>query len=381
VAGAVVGTGSGLAIAVAAHTVVNARLLRRPASRPPETGTRLAVLVPARDEAPRIAALLHDLRAQRGVPGMTVTVLDDGSADGTAAVATGAAAGDPRIRVAAGHGRPPPGWLGKPAACDRLSRLAPPDADVLVFLDADVRLRPDALAAAAELLARSGLDLVCPWPRQLAAGPAERLVQPLLPWSWLATLPLRLAEQSPRPALSAANGQFLVVRAEAYRRAGGHAAVAGAVLEDLELLRAVKRAGGRGGPVNGSAIATCRMYAGAGPLRAGYRKSLWTAFGPPPAAAGLFTVLAVAFVLPAVAALAGRGRVRALGLAGYAAGVASRAVAARTFGTPGWPDAAAHPLSVLALAALTADSWLGHRRGTLTWKGRALPGARARRRP
>ncbi|HEY2723664.1 MAG TPA: glycosyltransferase family A protein [Pseudonocardiaceae bacterium] len=370
---AAVGLGSTLALLGAVHGAVNVRALRVPSPAPPPTDTRVAVLVPARDEEHTIAALLADLRAQQGVRHLTVTVLDDDSGDDTVAAARRAAGADPRIRVVRGTGDPAPGWLGKPAACHRLAHLAPPDAEILVFLDADVRLAPHAVAAAVDLLARSGLDLICPWPAQLAGSAAERLVQPLLQWSWLTTLPLRIAERSPRPALAAANGQFLVVRTGAYHAAGGHAGVAAEVLEDIALLRAVKRTGGTGGPAAGATLARCRMYADAAQLRTGYGKSLWAAFGSAGGAAAALGLLALAYLLPAAAMVAGTGGTRLLGTAGYAAAVASRIVAARATGGRWWPDALAHPLSVAALGALTAESLYRHRRGTLTWKGRTLP--------
>ncbi|WP_345714047.1 glycosyltransferase, partial [Kineococcus glutinatus] len=178
----------------------------------------------------------------------------------------------------------------KAHACAQLAAAA--RGDVLVLVDADVTLAPHAVAAAVDLLCRSGLDLVSPYPRQVAATAAERLVQPLLQWSWLTTLPLRTAETSRRPSLSAANGQFLVVDAAALRRAGGFAAVRSAVLDDVALVRAVKAAGGRGGVADGTALATCRMYEGWAALREGYAKSLWSAFGPPPAAAAVAAALA-----------------------------------------------------------------------------------------
>ncbi|MGH4023575.1 MAG: glycosyltransferase family 2 protein, partial [Pseudonocardiaceae bacterium] len=288
---AAVRLGTLLAFLGAGHAVCNVRALRTPRADPPATPTPIAVLVPARDEKHSVPLLLADLRAQRGVPALTVIVLDDASTDGTEQAARDAAAGDPRVRVVRTIGEPPPGWLGKPAACHRLAGFAPADTEILVFLDADVRLAPHALAAAADLLQRCGLDLICPWPRQLADSAPERLVQPLLQWSWLTTLPLRLAERSPRPALTAANGQFLMVRAAAYRTAGGHATVAGDVLEDIALLRAVKRTGGTGGPVDGSTLARCRMYDGGTSLRAGYLKSLWSAFGSTRGTAGVLSLL------------------------------------------------------------------------------------------
>ena len=165
-----------------------------------------------------------------------------------------------------------------------------------------------------------------------ATTSAERLVQPLAPWLWATTLPLRLAERSPRPSLAAATGQFLVLTGRGYRRAGGHAAVRGEVIEDIALLRAVKRAGGRGGPVDGSRLAACRMYDGWAELRDGYTKSLWGAVGGSPAAsAAAAAALTAVWVLPPVAALRGS---RA-GLAGYAAGVAGRALVAAAHGQPG----------------------------------------------
>ena len=194
-------------------------------------------------------------------------------------------------------------------------------------------------------------------------------MQPLSPWLWATTLPLRLAERSARPSLAAANGQFLVVSTAAYRRAGGHGAVRGEVLEDVALLRAVKRAGGRGGPVDGSRLAACRMYDGWPALRDGYAKSLWAAVGGSPAASVAAAVALNAIgVVPAVAALRGSPA----GLAGYAAGVAGRAVSAAATGSRVWPDALAHPLSLLAFDLLLTRSVAGHRRGTLTWRGRPV---------
>ena len=207
-------------------------------------------------------------------------------------------------------------------------------------------------------------------PRQEASTASERLIQPLLQWSWLSFLPLRLAERSARPSLGAANGQFLAVRRAAYERAGGHGAVRAEVLDDLALLRAIKAVGGRGGAIDGTALATCRMYRTGAELRDGYRKSLWSAFGSPAGAAAAISLLMVGYVFPPLAALRGSR----VGAVGYAAAVAGRAVAARRTGGRVWPDAAAHPLSIGYLAALTVQSLARRRRGALTWRGRRIGG-------
>lgn len=345
------------AAALAAHAALNSWLLRVPTAT--RTGLRVSVLLPVRDEAHRVEPCLRALLGQQGVD-LEIVVLDDGSTDGTAEVVRTVVDGDPRVRLLSG--RPlAPGWLGKPHACQQLADVAAPGSEVLVFVDADVVLAPHAVAATVGLLEQTGLDLLCPYPRQEAPG-ATALVQPLLQWSWLSFLPLRLAERSSRPSLSAANGQLLAVRRDAYDRAGGHAAVRDAVVEDVELLRSLKRTGGSGGVCDGTALATTRMYDGWDELVAGYTKSLWTL---PPATVALLVLL---YVVPPVAALRGSRP----GALGYAAGVAGRVITARRTGSRPLPASLAHPVSVAAFAGLAVRSRVARRRGTLAWKGRLL---------
>jgi hypothetical protein len=359
---------AGLSVAGALHAVLNMALLRRPPADPSPVRRPVTVVVPARDEEDQIGGCLTALLDQRGLADLRVVVVDDGSTDGTADVVR--SFDDPRVRLFAAD-PPPAGWLGKPHACASGVAAAPATAAdaLLVFVDADVRLFPDAVAGAVAVLERHGLDLVSPWPRPLAVGAAERLVQPLAPWLWATTLPLRLAERSPRPSLAAANGQFLVVTRSGYDRAGGHAAVRDEVLEDIALLRAVKRSGGRGVPVDGSRLAACRMYDGWPAVRDGYAKSLWSAVGGRPAAsAAAAAALTAVWVVPPLAALRGS---RA-GLVGWLAGAAGRAVVAAVTGGRIWPDALAHPASILVFDVLMVRSVVGHRRGRLSWRGRPL---------
>ena len=109
------------------------------------------------------------------------------------------------------------------------------------------------------------------------------------------------------------------------------------------------------------------MYTGWAELRDGYGKSLWTAFGGPSGSAGVLAVLALAYVVPFVAALRGSR----VGLVGYLAGVLGRVIAARRTGGRA-ADALAHPLSIAVLGYLTVRSHVQHARGSLRWKGRRL---------
>jgi len=352
--------------ALTAHTLVNLRALRIPPADPDETRERVSVLLPVRDEESRVGACLASLLDQIRVPDLEILVLDDGSRDATADVVRALAHRDPRVRLITGAPLPA-GWLGKPHACQQLADAA--TGSVLLFVDADVVLAPHAVAATTALMRSARLDLVCPYPRQIAETWSERLAQPLLQWSWLTTLPLRTAETSRRASLTAANGQLMAVDVGAYRRAGGHAAVRDRVLDDVALARAVKAVGGRGGVSDGTHLATCRMYEDWPQLRAGYTKSLWSAFGSPAGAAAVIAGLGVLYVVPPLAAL--RGSV--VGLAGYGAAVAGRYLVAERTGGRSVPDALAHPASIALLGWLTAASWRGRSRGGLQWKGRDLP--------
>lgn len=347
--------------ALVVHCAINAALLAR-VPRGAVVTERVSILLPVRDEVVNVQRSLPALLAQRGLGNVEVIVCDDGSSDGTAeAVRT--VAGDGARLV----GAPPlpAGWLGKPHACATLAETA--QGDVFVFVDADVVLTPDAVAAAVALMRSTGWQFVSPYPRQEARTWLERLAQPLLTWSWLTFLPLRLSASSSRPSLVAANGQFLVVDAAAYRRAGGHAAVRDDVVDDVALARRLRSIGATGGFADGSAVATCRMYDGARALVDGYAKSLWIAFGSPAAAVGVVAGVTMLWVVPWLLLIA-----TPLAWPAAVAGPVTRLVAAVRTGNRPVVDALAHPLSVLAFGALVVVSLRRRATGSLSWKSRSL---------
>jgi Glycosyltransferase like family 2 len=358
---------------LSAHTLLNRRFLRRPRLDAPEITESVTVCIPARNEASNIEACVRSVLRSTGVPRLNVLVLDDGSTDETAPIVSRIAELDQRLTLLVGTVPVPDGWIGKTNASQQLWQQT--TCTYVVFVDADVRLEPVALRASVDLLEQTKLDLVSPYPKQIAITVGERLVQPLLQWLWLTFLPLRIAERTKPASMVAANGQFMVARRSALAAVGGFEQVCGEVLDDVALGRVLKRAGYRVTVVDGTELATCRMYTSWSDLRDGYTKNLWSATGSPAGAMAIGSMLAAAYVIPPIAgifgAVTGRRRLGAIGLAGSVAGVTGRVISART--TAGRvSDSVTQPLSIAALLGLIARSWRHHHRGLITWKGRAL---------
>jgi hypothetical protein len=115
------------------------------------------------------------------------------------------------------------------------------------------------------------------------------------------------------------------------------------------------------------------MYDGAEQVYRGYTKSLWSAFGSELGAVAVITALLITYVLPPLYLITGKSRsTRVWGFIGYTAAVTGRVVIARQTRERMWPDAFAQPLSILTLCGLTIASLVAHRRGKLSWRGRAL---------
>jgi hypothetical protein len=360
-----VAVGSALAVLAARNCIRNAGRVPTPPADPPVVGERVSVLLPARDEAHRISPTVRSLLAQERVPDLEILVLDDNSTDGTGELVTALAAGDPRLRVL--RGRPlADGWKGKPHACMQLAEAA--TGDVLVFVDADVEFAPIAVAAAVATLRSAGLGLLSPFPRQLMGSPIERLYQPMINWTWMANLPRTADPATGLPGTVVANGQFLVLDAAAYRKAGGHGAIRQAVLDDLALLHAVLATGAKAAAVDGTALAACRMYRGGRELVDGYTKWMCDWVDTPRKVAWAAGTVGLVDVLPFLAALRGSR----IGLVGYLGSVFGRVVVARRFAEPALPYALAHPAAATMSVAMIVESRRRSRRGARTWKGRTV---------
>jgi glycosyltransferase involved in cell wall biosynthesis len=310
------------------------------------------VLIPMRNEEENVEGCLKSVLNSELLDVSKVFVLDDGSSDSTAELI-----GQFKVDKLIGT-QPPTGWLGKVWACHNLAQVG--SGKYLVFIDADVRLHPYAIASAITKMNKFGWDFISPYPRQISGSFLEKLIQPLLQWSWLASVPLRVAEKFPNRSMTIANGQFFIVKRSAYNTSGGHAAIPDEVLDDLELARLLISKGFKGGVADGSAVASCRMYKRNSQLIDGYTKSLWKAFG------GQFGTLVAIFLLYFT------GISPYLGIGAPATFIfLSRVLAAiKTRSNPVY--AFLHPISILILLYLIVLSSIRKSRGTLQWRGRAI---------
>lgn len=340
------------------------------------SNVRLSVLVPARNEVDNVEPCLRAIVAS-GEPLHEVLVYDDGSTDGTSEVLTRLEAELPVLRVLKGSGLPA-GWVGKPHACHRLAEAA--TGDVLMFVDADVRIEPGGISRALELMERHDAGVVTAVPRQLVGSFFERLVLPLLHLTYVAWFPLVLTHLSRDPRFLAANGQLLLVRRKTYDAVGGFEAVRAEVVDDMAFCRRVKVSGDRVVFADGHRMGACRMYRSAAEVIRGFSKNLYEGIGA--SVFGLIVVLALylgTFVAPYGLLVAAIFEPAWLvpGLVAVAMNVVLRVILALRHDQP-IEGVLLHPLSVLAFAGIAVNSALWQLRGAVEWRGRAYA-SRARR--
>ena len=320
-----------------------------------------SILVPCRNEAENVSELVSTLGALDH-PDFEVIFIDDNSTDGTGDLLRQAIASRTYMKVVSAA-QLPDGWMGKPWALSQ--GLTHATHDYIATIDADVRLEPHALSAMDAVLQRTGSDFLSPYPAQIAETLTERIIQPLLQWTWMTTVPLRLAMRSARPSLAVANGQFLFIKKSALVAAGGFNAIQSSVLDDIDLARVLVRSGYKGGVCDGSTIASTRMYSSFKEIRAGYGKSMSTGFGGIFSSLALVLVMAVSGILPFIGSIAGSS----IATASLFMVIASRLVSAISSRSL-LIDALLHPISALLFIYLLIYSNLFHSK--ITWKGRAV---------
>jgi glycosyltransferase involved in cell wall biosynthesis len=235
--------------------------------------TRVAAIVPARNEEVSIAACITSLAAQPEI--VEIIAVNDQSSDRTAEILHGLAKNISHLRVIDAPA-PPAGWVGKNHAVALGAHQA--SSPWLLFTDADAVLLEGAIAKAIALATEKDAALISFSPEQELQTWYERV---LIPFVYL-----RLAQRfsfhevnDTASKAAAANGQFLLMQRETYDAVGGHAAIHGAVLEDVALARRVKSAGFRIWFASGFGIVRVRMYRSFSAMWEGWKKNLFQLMG------------------------------------------------------------------------------------------------------
>jgi hypothetical protein len=260
--------------------------------------SRVAVLIPARDEERNIRACVESVLASRDVE-LEVLVLDDASTDRTAEIVRETAMRDERVRLVATQSLPA-GWNGKQRACWLLAQET--NAPLLLFLDADVRIMPDALERCCAEMQAGGVALLSGFPRQITVGWMERMLLPLIHFVLLGFLPMGRMRASTKVGYAAGCGQFFLANREAYFASEGHAAIRETRHDGLRLPQVFRRHGFRTDIVDLTECAEVRMYDSASAVWMGLAKNATEGLGAPARIVPLTIVLLLGQVLPLIAA-------------------------------------------------------------------------------
>jgi glycosyltransferase involved in cell wall biosynthesis len=326
----------------------------------------VSVIVPARNEETCLGACLKSLVSQQNVA-FEILVIDDHSTDRTREIAASFAS--PQLHVIEA-GSIPKGWTGKNNAVTAGARAA--HGQWLLFTDADTIHLPGSLARSLEEARRHSADMLSYSPEQVVETFTEKAVMPVIFAELAASFRPAQVSDSNSPA-AAANGQYILISREVYNAVGGHAAIAGNLLEDMALARAVKRSGRKIFFRYGGDAVRTRMYRSFAQLREGWTKNLALLF---PSPARLAALRALEFVL-IVASFA-------IGIANAMRGHWQPAIAAGILGVILYSVFLARirrahfawNATLLALFGLPLFAYLllrsrkMHAKGSVNWKGR-----------
>jgi hopene-associated glycosyltransferase HpnB len=378
--------------------------VRLPDAPAPHRWPSVAVVVPARDEAAIVGDTMPTLVAQQYPGPLRVLLVDDNSTDGTGTLV---ASTWPTVTVV-DPGPPEPGWAGKLWAL-RAGVASAGDAEYLLFTDADIVHPRDSVSRLVAAAEDRGLDLVSLMARLRARSGWERLVVPAFVYFFAMLFPFRWTNRpdprpdprrDPRPGArsgsrtAAAAGGCLLVRRTALERAGGVAAIRGAVIDDVALAGALRRTGARtylaladrgptaGGRRDGTGtppgVASIREYATLASLWRMVARSAYAQLRHSPVllagtVLGLFLVFLVPPLSTVVGAVTGDAVLLALGAAAWLLMAATYVPMLRYYGQP-WAAALALPFTAALYLAMTVDSARMHYRGRgAAWKGRTYP--------
>lgn len=352
----------------------------RPAPPAPRPGGQalplISVCIPARNEEANLEACVRGVLASTGA-NLEVLVYDDQSTDETPEILARLCEADARVRRVDTLALPE-GWNGKQHACWRMAAAA--RGRWLVFTDADVRFAPECLSRAVALGERDNLGLVSAFPRQLVGTLGEALAVPMIFFILLMYLPFGRMRSTLDPAASAACGQFLCVRRDAYDASGGHQAFKDSMHDGVKMPRAIRRAGFKTDLFDASTLLQCRMYQGVAQTWRGFAKNAFEGLGSVALLVFLTLVHLVGYVLPwaglalwgPVSVIASILWVGAIVLAMVQINLIYRRQLAAGPTTVTWLPRVFPVIGVVTMTLIQWHSFLLHLTGRRSWRGRTL---------
>lgn len=255
----------------------------------------VSVLIPARNEAGNIRAAVESVLHCDGLD-FEVLVWDDNSVDDTAKIVREISSKDTRVRLIEGLPLPSE-WAGKPFGCWNLAGHA--RGDVLLFMDADVRLRGgDSLMRMAAAFRRADLDLLSGVPWQRVETLSEVMMVPLIHFVLLGFLPFRKMRATSDPRFAAACGQLMLFRRSSYFELGGHSSAKRSFHDGLALSRIFRKANRVTDLFDATEVAVCRMYSGVGEVWRGFAKNAHEGLASPKTIVPFSSLLFFGQVLP-----------------------------------------------------------------------------------
>ncbi|HEV2851821.1 MAG TPA: glycosyltransferase family 2 protein [Thermoanaerobaculia bacterium] len=332
---------------------------------PPRLPPATTILLPVRNERHNVLECVETLLAQ-GEGDPRVRVIDDGSTDGTASLVATRAAGEPRLTLLSA-GPLPAGWRGKLHAL--WVGLRGVETPWVLLTDADTRHAPGLLARAHAAAAERRLDAVSLAGHQEVRGPGENLLIPLVFALLDALLGDWEAAADGAAGAPVANGQFILLRREAWEAAGGFEPIRDEPIDDVAIVSRLRAHGFRTAFLRSGGLSV-RMYRGGAEAFRGWRRNLGGLFGLHPGTAARLLALLLLPPLVLLAELLG-GFWGAAALL-WSAGAASSMLLRHGGGhAPAW--GLLYPLDALSLAGVLFLGVLDRRRGKLaSWKGREM---------
>lgn len=243
--------------------------LLKPLKELPSHPPQVTIVVPAKDEAARIRECVESVLSQ-DYPNFTALFIDDRSDDDTGKILDQFAQASPgKMRVHhIPHGKLPDGWLGKCHALHVGTRDV--TSPWLCFVDSDVTLQPGALSDVMKLALWREYDAISLLTRIDGRTFWEKLMIPLAAGTWTILFMASVTNNDNRKDSAVANGQFILVRRDAYEQVRGHEGVRAQITEDVELMRSLKQAGFTCRLMMGAHLAATRMHATLSELRHGW---------------------------------------------------------------------------------------------------------------